>query len=304
MKGLLAKENRDDPMLGIGLMLLAYATFSCIDVSAKYLGSLALPALQLTFMRYFGHFVVSTGIIAKDGIHWSRFDADHKGLVIFRGFLLVGSTVFNFIALRYLPLTLTSTILFSAPIIICLLSWPLLGEKVGVWRWSAILLGFAGILVAIRPFSIEFHWATLLSIAGAFCFALYSILTRKLAGKVATDTMQLYSGFIGVAIVLPFAILEWQNPATAFDWMVMFALGILGWVGHQMLTQAHAYAPSNLLMPYGYSFILYMTLWSWLVFDQAPDTYMILGAIIIIIAGLIIWLRERHLHKRPIVKLP
>ena len=98
--------------------------------------------------------------------------------------MLMISTVLNFIAVTYLPLTLTSTILFSTPIIICMLSWPLLGERVGLFRFGAIALGFGGVAIAIRPFDDSFHWAVFLSLGGAFTFALYSILTRRLAGLV------------------------------------------------------------------------------------------------------------------------
>jgi drug/metabolite transporter (DMT)-like permease len=209
----------------------------------------------------------------------------------------MASTILNFIAVRYLPLTLTSTILFSAPILICFLSWPLLGERVGIWRWSAIMLGFCGILVAVRPFDESFHWAVFLSLTGASCFALYSILTRKLAGKVAIDTMQFYAGFVGTLVLAPFAVLQWQNPGSTFDWLIMFLLGFFGWLGHQLLTRAHGYAPVSMLTPLSYSFILYLTVWSFFVFDHLPDRWTITGAVIIVAAGMVIWFRERRLNR-------
>jgi drug/metabolite transporter (DMT)-like permease len=298
MTRLAAKANEDRAMLGIGLMLLAYFGFSNIDTGAKWLGALGIPAMQLAFMRYIGHFVISFGLIARGGIDRDRFGSDHLMLVIVRGLLLMASTMFNFVAVRYLPLTLTSTILFSAPIIICALSWPLLGERVGVWRWLAIAIGFAGILVAIRPFDESFHWAMTLSLAGAACFALYSILTRKLAGIIAVDTMQFYSGLTGSVVLLPIAIVQWQSPETGFQWAVMISLGLFGWLGHQFLTAAHSYAPASLLTPFGYSFILYLTVWSYFVFDHLPDRWTVSGALIIVVAGLIIWFRERQITRR------
>lgn len=291
------RENIDNPVFGIALMLVAYFCFSFIDTGAKWLALAGLPALQLSFMRYVGHFAISTGMIISGGTSLSRFKTASPGLVIFRGILLMLSTILNFTALRYIPLTLTSTILFSAPIIICALSWPLLGERVGVWRWSAILLGFVGIVIAIRPFDESFHWAMLLSLAGASCFAGYSILTRKLAGVVATDTMQFYSGLVGTLVLLPFALFEWVNPTNSFDWIVMFALGFFGWAGHQLLTTAHRYAPASTLTPFAYVFILYLTIWSYFVFNQLPDGWTIIGGAIIVAAGLFIWLRERHIAR-------
>lgn len=297
MAVLAAKANEDNPVVGILLMLVAFFVFSLIDVNAKWLAFLGLPALQLSFMRYFGHFIISTGLIFRGGVELSRFGTDHWFLVIARGFLLMLSTVLNFIAVQYLPLTLTSTILFSAPIMICALSWPLLGERVGIWRWLAIMIGFCGILIAIRPFDESFHWAVFLSLTGAFCFALYSLITRKLSGIVASDTMQFYSGFIGTAVLLPFAVVLWENPETSFQWTQMIFLGVFGWLGHEFLTRAHGFAPASTLTPFGYTFILYMTFWSVLVFDHLPDFWTIIGAIIIVISGLVIWFREMYLRK-------
>jgi drug/metabolite transporter (DMT)-like permease len=283
-------------MLGIGLMLVAYLTFSCIDTSVKWLAIAGLPALQLSFMRYVGAFLISLFLIARGGIHPSRFASKHLFLVIVRGGLLMGSTVFNFIAVRYLPLTLTSTILFSAPIIICTLSWPLLGERVGVWRWLAIFVGFCGILVAIRPFNESFHWAVFLSLGAASCFAIYTIITRKLSGIVATDTMQFYSGLVGTLVLAPFAFAEWQSPAGGLDWFLMVMLGVFGWLGHQLLTLALGYAPASTVTPLSYSFIIYLTVWSFFIFDHLPDRWTIAGALIIVAAGLVIWFRERKLN--------
>lgn len=285
-------------MAGIVLMLLAYLCFSGIDTSAKWLVLAGLPSLQLAFMRYIGHFAISLVLLGRSDFSISSFGSDRLGLVILRGVLLMGSTVLNFFAVRYIPLTLTSTILFSAPILVCTFSWPLLGERVGLWRWGAIMLGFVGILIAIRPFDDSFHWAAMLSLGAAFCFAFYSILTRKLSGVVAIDTMQFYSGFVGTLILAPFAIAEWQSPAGAFGWIVMILMGVLGWLGHQLLTQAHGFATASALTPFGYSFILYLTIWSYLVFDHVPDRWTVAGATVVVTSGLIIWLRERRLARR------
>ena len=285
-------QKQDRALFGIILMLIAYLIFSFIDVSAKWLAIAGLPAMQLAFMRYVGHMAISTGLLVRDGDLGSLFRTKYLLVVMFRGSLLMGSTILNFIAVQYLPLTLTSTILFSAPIIICLLSWPLLGEKVGYWRWSAIMLGFIGILVTIRPFESDFHYASFYSLGGAFCFALYSILTRRLAGEISVDVMQFHSGFVGTVVLLPFAIVSWQSPDTMMDWAIMIMLGVFGWMGHQLLTHAHSFAAANVLTPFGYSFILFLTTWSYLVFDHLPDIWTVIGASIIITSGLIIWFRE------------
>lgn len=293
MAGVAAKKLVDQASTGIMMMLGAYFLFSFIDTSAKWLVLAGLSALQLSFVRYAGHFAISLGLIAKGGLSPDRFKTKHLALVLLRSAFLLSATVFNFISVKYLSLTVTSAVMFSAPVIVCALSWPLLGERVGPWRWFAIVLGFIGVLVVVRPFNENFHWAVLLSIYNAFAMAFYSILTRRLSGTVAAETMQLYSGGLGTFVMLPFAIVTWQNPANLIDWIIMFGLGLWGWGGHELLTRAHGYAPANTLMPYGYSFLIYLTIASYVVFNQIPDGYTILGAIIVVISGLIIWSREK-----------
>lgn len=291
-----AIASSDRTPLAIGLVLIAFFSFSFVDTGVKWLVIAGIPALQLSFMRYVGHFAISAVLIASGGLDWRRFATDRWGVIVVRGLLLLGSTVFNFFAVGYLPLTLTATILFSAPIIVCALSGPMLGERVGIWRWSAIIVGFIGVLIAIRPFGETFHPAAFLSLAAATCFAVYVILTRKVASEIPTDTMQFYSGLVGTVAMLPFAILEWQTPATGVDWTILVMLGVFAWAGHQLLIRANAYAPPSAVMPFSYSFIVYLTIWSALVFGQLPDGQTLVGAAIIVAAGLFIWFRERRLQ--------
>ncbi|MEP2640882.1 DMT family transporter [Roseobacter sp.] len=284
----------DRPHFGITLMLGAWLLFSFVDTSAKWLVIAGIPALQLAFMRYAGHFVISLVVIAKDGITRDRFQTGHVWQVVTRALLLITATFSNFYALNFLPLTVTSAIMFSSPVIVCALSGPLLGERVGPWRWFAIMLGFAGVLVVIRPFGASFHIAMLLPLFNAVSLALYSIMTRKLAGVVATETMQFYLGALGTAILLPLAIWAWEWPVSITQWAVLVGLGLFGWAGHQLLTNAHRFGTANTLMPYTYSFMIYLSVLSYLVFNHLPDQWTVIGAAIIVVSGLIIWKREQR----------
>ncbi|WP_299293873.1 DMT family transporter [uncultured Tateyamaria sp.] len=286
-----AHPQQDRAALGIVMTLAAYAFFSVIDTSVKWLVLAGLPAFQLAFMRYAPHFVISTLLVLRQGVSWSSFQTDHLGLVLARGFLLASATLFNFITLNYLSLTVTGSIMFSAPIIVCALSWPLLGERVGPWRWFAIILGFMGVLVVIRPFDAAFHWIALLNVYNAFSLALYSIITRKIAGVVAAETMQFYMGAFGALTLAPFAVWVWVPPASGLEWGLLIGLGIAGWAGHEIFSRAHTYAPANTLMPYTYSFLLYLAVASYVVFNDVPDQWTLLGASIIVVSGLIIWRR-------------
>ena len=286
-----ARAQQDRAALGIAMTLGAYAFFSLIDTSVKWLIVAGLPAMQLAFMRYLPHFIISTALVLRQGVIWSNFQTDHLGLVLFRGFLLASATLFNFITLKYLSLTVTGSIMCSAPIIVCALSWPLLGERVGPWRWGAIVLGFVGVLIVIRPFDAAFHWIALLNVYNAVSLALYSIITRKLSGVVAAESMQFYMGALGAVMLLPFALYVWVTPETPLQWALMIGLGLSGWAGHEIFSRAHAYAPANTLMPYTYSFLLYLAVACYVVFNDVPDGWTILGASIIVSSGFIVWWR-------------
>jgi drug/metabolite transporter (DMT)-like permease len=289
----IAKANADLPRLGIVMMLFAWLIFSFVDTGAKWLAVAGIPAFQLAFMRYAGHFVISIGVIAKGGFDADRFKTTHLWQVISRAVLLVSATLSNFYALQFLPLTVASALMFSSPVIVCFLSASVLGEKVGPWRWGAISLGFIGVLIIVRPFGTAFHPAMLMIIYNATALALYSIMTRKLSGIVAVDTLQFYMGLVGTVLLLPFAIWTWTQPETLWGMVVLISLGVFGWAGHQLLTNAHRFGTANQLMPFTYSFLIYLSIWGYLFFGTIPDAATIFGAVVIMSAGLIIWKREQ-----------
>jgi len=290
----IAQSNADLPRLGILMMLVAWFIFSFVDTGAKWLAVAGIPAFQLAFMRYAGHFGISIAMIARGGITADRFKTDHLWAVVSRAILLVTATLSNFYALQFLPLTVVSAIVFSSPVIVCFLSIYMLGERVGPWRWCAILLGFIGVLIVVRPFGTTFHPAVLMIVYNATALAFYSMMTRKLSGIVAVETMQFYMGLVGTLLMLPFAIWTWVQPETSFGMLVLIALGIFGWAGHQLLTNAHRFGTANQLMPFTYSFLIYVAMWGYLFFGTIPDFWTMIGAIVIMCAGLIIWKREQR----------
>ena len=275
---------------GIGLILLAWFAFALVDTGAKWVAVLAYPAAQIAFFRYIGHFVVSTALILRNPEDLRL--PPHFGLVLLRGFLLVCATLSNFWIVRELPLTITSAIMFSTPVIVCFMSVTVLKERVGLWRWFAILLGFIGVLIVIRPFGEAFHPMMLMAVMNSIFLALYSLITRRLAGEVSTDVMQFWMGLLGTVILLPPAIWLWKIPETSTEWTVLISLGFLAWAGHQWLTTAHRFATANTLMPFTYSFLLYLIVLSFVMFGHVPSVWTLLGAFVIMMSGLIIWYRE------------
>ncbi|WP_224701761.1 DMT family transporter [Devosia aquimaris] len=283
-------------LLGIGLVLGAYFLFVCLDSSAKWLGLVGIPALQIMFVRYAVHLGLAAAInMPRQGLGLLRTNS--LKLEMLRATALIGATLCNFTAVRYLPLTVTGAIGFTVPLIVTALSVFFLREQVGWRRWTAIAVGFVGVLIIVRPGTEVFHPATLLSLGGAVSYASYAMLTRRLAGVDSAGTQQFYGAAFPTLVLAPFALASWTWPTNPVDWTVMAMIGIVGFSGHQLLTVAHRFAPASALAPFAYVQILFFIASSWLVFNQPPDIWLYLGAPIVVASGFYIWLRERALSR-------
>ena len=283
-------------LLGIGLALSAYLMFTGIDSSAKWLGLVGISFVQIVFLRYAIHLVlVATIHLPRHGRIMLR--SANPRLQVFRALALLGATGCNFLAVQYLPLTVTGSIAFTVPLLICALSVPLLGEQVGWRRWTAIGVGFLGVLVIVRPGTDAFHPATFLCLAAALSTAFYMLLTRKVASYDSAATSQFYVGIFATVFLLPVVPFFWSLPDTADGWVAFFAVGLFGFLGHQLITIASSLAPATVLAPFSYFQIFFMSAASWLIFRQPPDVWLYVGAPIVIGSGLYVWLRERALSK-------
>jgi drug/metabolite transporter (DMT)-like permease len=283
-------------LLGIGLVLAANFFFVCLDSSAKWLGLAAIAPLQIIFVRYAVHLALAAAInLPRQGR--ALLHSNDLRFELLRALTLVASTLCNFTAVRFLPLTITGAIGFTVPLIVTALSVLFLREAVGWRRWTAIAVGFVGVLVIVRPGSDVFQPATFLSLGGAVCYAGYALLTRRLAGVDSAGTQQFYGAMLPTIVLAPFAIATWVWPTTTVDWIVLSLIGVIGFTGHQFITVASRFAPASTLAPFGYVQILFFTAASWFIFNQPPDMWLFLGAPVVIGSGLYIWIRERKLAK-------
>ncbi|MCR9110217.1 DMT family transporter [Marivita sp. XM-24bin2] len=277
---------------GIGMMVLAVALFTCIDTSAKWLLIAGLPALQVVFARYAGHLIVALLIyLPQEGRNAVR--SNSPKLQFLRSVCLLGSTILNFLALSYLPITLTTTIQFTIPIIVTMLAIPILREKVGIRRIIAICVGFSGVLVVTQPWGAVWQPAMLLSIASVTVASLYFVLTRRLAGIETNATQQVWSSAVATAVLLPLVLRGWTWPPDLMAWAVFCGIGFFGATGHIAATTAHRWADASLLSPMFYTQIVFAAFAGIVVFSTWPTIYTLSGGAIIIASGLYIWARER-----------
>jgi drug/metabolite transporter (DMT)-like permease len=286
--------ERRQRLAGIALMCGAVATFACLDATAKYLNG-HMDTMQVVWARYTGAFLcafVISNPLTSPGLMRTR----RPVLQIVRSALLLGSTVFNFLAFRYLQLDQALSILFSTPFMVAALAGPMLGEWIGWRRWTAISVGFAGVLLVIRPGPGGFDPAALLSVGSAICYALYGIITRQLARSDSNETTLFYTNLVGAAVMLPVVPFVWTTPASLWIALLMILLGALGSFGHYLLIAGHRLAPASILSPFIYTQLIWAVTLGYLIFGDLPSKWTLAGAGVVIASGLYLLNRERKMH--------
>jgi drug/metabolite transporter (DMT)-like permease len=278
---------------GILLITLAVFLFSSMDTLAKFvLRSYPLP--PLIFARYAVHTLLMLVLLAPR-MGFDLLRTKRPGVQVLRGLLLVGSTGLFYLALRYLPLAEAAAITFVAPVMVTALSGPLLRERVSKRQWAAVTLGFIGVLVIIRPGGGMLTYASVLPLITALFFALYQIMTRKLAGRENPFTTLFFTALVGTlaaSLILPFS---WQTPSLTQS-ALMVAIGCLGGLGHFLLIRAVEIASPTALAPFIYTQLVWSTLLAFIAFGEFPDLVSLLGMLVIIAAGLLAvnWQRIRR----------
>ena len=292
---MLDADSARNRLIGIGLISLTYICFTLLDGSAKWLVQ-SVPVLVVVWLRFLTHVLLASALLFPiRGVALVR--TRHLRWHLLRGLMFVAMTGINFWALQYLELTVTASIFFTVPILIAMMSAPLLGERLDARRWAAILIGFAGVLVIVRPGSASFHPAMLISLGNAVVYAAFNLMTRKLAAYDSPETIQFLPAAVASVVLAPFALAVWESPQGWLEWTLLCLIGVCGGVGHYLLAVAHRYAPASTLAPFLYQQILYMALFGYLVFGSVPDAAVWVGAVVVIASGLYLFTRERRARK-------
>jgi len=285
-----------DRFKAIGLMVIAVVLFSGLDSAAKFLVTReSIPVAEVVWMRFIGQFLILLLLVPAFGVMSVRalFTASRPGLQLLRSVLMVATTAFNFMALEYLRLDQTVTIVFLAPLVVALLAGPLLGEWVGLRRFLAIIVGFAGVLVAVRPGLGAVHPAVVYSFLAMLAYALFILLTRHMAYFDPPLVTLFYSMFAGTFGALPLALADWHVPDDLLSCVLLGILGVLGGLGHWLFIHAYRLAPASAIAPFLYMQLLSMVAFGYLFFDDLPDTWTMAGAGLIVVSGIYLVHRER-----------
>lgn len=278
---------------GIGLMVVALGLFSCLDTTAKYMASVVqLPVTQVTWMRFISQVTLMMMVLGVVSVPRLLITRKLKHQLV-RSLLMLLSTVLNFLALRHLRLDQTQTIYFLAPLVVALLAGPILGEWVGWRRMLAIVVGFVGILVVVRPGYATFEVAMVFAFGSMLCYSGFMLLTRYLARFDPPAVTLFYSMLAGTYFLAPFAIIDWVWPRDMLTWVLLASMGMWGGIGHYIFIIAYRHAPASTLAPFIYFGLITHGIAGYLAFNQLPDLWTLVGAAIVIGSGIYLLHRER-----------
>lgn len=270
--------------LGIFMMFFGDFMFAVNDIMGKWLAG-SFSAGQIVLTRSLAALVVLAPLLLKGGTP-ELIRLERPGLQVSRVALATAEIVFFYMAIRFLPLADVMTFYLAGPIYVAAISPWLLGERVGRRQWLAIAIGFAGVVFVLTPGSGSLSWASLISIAGSLCYAMVVVQSRQL--RRTPDRVLVFwqtVGALGVGAVLaPFG---WVVPSP-IDLVMLAALGVISMTAHLCIARSLKLAPAAVVAPIQYSLLLWAILFGWLVFGDRPRASMLIGAAVIVVAGLMV----------------
>jgi drug/metabolite transporter (DMT)-like permease len=271
------------PLQGVMFLVLAVACFALLDTSVKVL-SATVPVLVVVWFRYTFQAVVMAAVVLPTR-GWRSLRTGHPWLHALRGLLLLATSTLGFASLIYMPVGEFTAIIMLTPLTVTLLAAVFLKERVNLLRWLLVLGGFSGALLVVQPTGASIGWAVMLPLTAVLVYAVFQILTSRLARTEDAMTMHLYTGWTGAlltSVLLPWI---WQAIPDTRSWVLLCLAGFMGTVGHFVLIQAFARAPAATLAPYLYAQIGFAMLAGWLVFDHVPGSLELWGIVMIVVCG-------------------
>jgi len=284
-----APTEGENVQAGILWMLATTLFFVSLDATAKYLLA-RYPLIEVVWARFVFHMLFVIAVL------WPRLRiharAQRPSLQLLRSSLLLATTMLFFVGVNLLPLADASAIMFTTPILLTVLAIPLLGERVGAHRWTAVGLGFLGALIVVRPGMGVMGTGAAVLLGAACCNALYQLITRKLRVVDHPLTTLLYTATAGSVLLALAVPATWVTPEP-LHWPLFALLGAFGGLGHFTLIKAFQRAPAAVVAPFSYASLLWATGYGFVIFGDLPDLWTLVGAAIIASGGLYILHRER-----------
>ncbi len=294
----MTKTRTSRPLIGIALMVTAMSVLPFLDVIAKYLGQQGVPVLQIVWARlFFGALLTLPFALSIVGPR--RLMPNMPVMHTVRAIFMIAATAFFFAALHYQSIAETLAIFFVQPLIVTMLSPLVLGEKVGIRRWVAVMIGFVGTLIIIRPGFQELNPGVFLALASGTSLAVYLLLTRKIAGSAPAMVTTFYTSLCGAFIMSAIVIFIWQPP-TPSQWAFFVLLSLIANGGHYLIIRAYDHAEASLLAPLAYTEMVMATLAGWYFFGDFPDLWTFAGVGVLIACAIYISWRERVRRIEPI----
>ena len=284
---------------GVLYLLAAIGIISLIDTICKFYTD-ELHAVMLVW----GYFVGITVFVVGHALTRNQLDLFHSSrptLQIARAGFLVLSISGLFVSLTYLPIAEATAIGFTGPLFITALSVPFLGERVGWHRWIAVIIGLAGVLVIVRPGGAVWHWSAIAALLGAVSFALFQLITRRLANQDRHHTTLIYTSIGGTAWASLIVPAFWTTP-TMPHLALFLMLGAMGASAHFLMLNAFARGEASMLAPFNYSKLIWVVILGYLVFGDLPGIDTLIGSAIIAAAGLYVLHRESRQSSAPASK--
>src|SRR5258708_6857237 len=268
MAEIAAPGRSSRPLLGVRFRCAACGLFPIMNGLVKLLAATYVP-LQIVWFRVTMHlFLVALVFRLRMGLGLCR--TRRIGSQLVNSVMMLLSTLFFFSAVKYVGVAEAISISFVAPLAVVFLAWPILGERITPMRVAAVVVGFAGVLVVIRPGSALFQWASVLLLGSAICYAIYQIIIRRLAGVDHPATSIFYSVLLGAILLSALVPIVWKTPVDWRDWLLLCSLGALGGLAHSFAAPAITYPSPNFLPPFTSTPVIGSVIGVYLMFARGP----------------------------------
>ncbi len=282
------------PLYGVLLVLCAGLLLATHDGVSKYLTHI-YPLIMVIWLRYFVQ-TIAMIILFFPKMRLAIIRTRRPWLQLLRAISLLSISLLFIGGLRYIPLAEATAVMFLAPLIVTVLSALVLHERVSKGQWAAVVVGFLGVLFIVRPGGALFTPAILLPVCASFCFAIYQLITRRLASTDHAVTSNFLSGLFGVIVLTALLPGEYTLEVANIDLLFMMALGLLAMTAHMLLTMALKYSTAATLAPFTYAQIVFAGVVGYLAFGQMPDNWSMFGVLIISCSGLAVAYLQHHSH--------